>query len=111
MNNKYKIVRREYFNEFGEINEDSIYYIIKKATRFLGLIPYWSTITHTELGWGDCYQVPTQFKTLEDAQKFIEETPCKNVRVDGWRSTDVRTIECPCIKLEITFENDGNSIM
>jgi len=55
MNNKYKIVRREYFNEFGEINEDSIYYIIKKATRFLGLIPYWSTITHTELGWGDCY--------------------------------------------------------
>ena len=73
MQNEYKIMKHSYFDEYG--TESNIYYYILERRRFLG-IPFWKEITHQICGMGDCYNITTQFKTLEDAEKFIKKTLC-----------------------------------
>lgn len=88
----YKIVKREFYNEYGQIEDYN--YIIKQSKKFLGLISYWSTITVTQCEYGDCIEVPVEFTSEEGARKHIKEKLCSSKFKNGWKNTDIETINC-----------------
>jgi len=88
---KYRIIESIYNNEYGE-EAHKIYHIeIQKS--FLG-IKYWSSIKHTECGWGDSYKRTTEFKTHSDAHDFILNVHCGNSNRDGWKHKIVSEFNC-----------------
>lgn len=91
MNREYKIMRHSYFDEYG--TESNIYYYILERRRFLG-IPFWKEITHRIYGMGDCYNVRTQFKKLDDAEKFIKKTLCPRKAHDKVVEKEVKKVSC-----------------
>ena len=91
MNREYKIMRHSYFDEYG--TESNIYYYILESRKFLG-IPYWKEITHQICGMGDCYNIRTQFKTLEEADTFVKEKLCTKVAVSKWVEVEVKNVSC-----------------
>ncbi len=91
MNREYKIMKHSYWDEYGV--ETRTYYSIRESRKFLG-IPYWKDITHQVCGMGDCYNVRTEFKTLEEADKFIKEKLCPKVSVAKWTEIEVKQLSC-----------------
>jgi hypothetical protein len=43
---------------------------------------------------GDCYNVRTQFKTLEEADTFVKEKLCTKVAVSKWVEVEVKNVSC-----------------
>jgi hypothetical protein len=84
-------MKHSYWDEYGV--EIKTYYSIRESRKFLG-IPYWKDITHQVCGMGDCFSVRTEFKTLEEADKFIKEKLCPRVGVDKWTSIEVKQLSC-----------------
>lgn len=91
MQNEYKIMRHSYFDEYGK--EKNICYYILERRRFLG-IPFWKEITHKVYGMGDCFNTTTQFKTIEDAEKFIKKTLCSGKPHDKLVEKEVKKVSC-----------------
>jgi hypothetical protein len=91
MNREYKIMKHSYWDEYGV--EGRTYYSIRESRKFLG-IPYWKDITHQICGMGDCFNIRTEFKTLEEADKFIKEKLCPRVGVDKWTEIEVKQVSC-----------------
>ena len=88
---KYRIIESAYYDEYGK--QKSKYYYIQKQKQFLG-IKYWGYHTHTECGYGDCYDVNTEFKTYEDANKFIQTHLCGRDFKEGWKYYIMREVDC-----------------
>lgn len=78
---EWKIVESVYYDEYD--TEKNRYYHIKIRKRFLGVIPYWSSLTHKE--YYDCgsYEVTTTFKSHTDAYDFVH-TKLKRTP-SGWK--------------------------
>jgi hypothetical protein len=89
MNREYKIMKHSYWDEYGV--ETRTYYSIRESRKFLG-IPYWKDIKHQICGMGDCYNVRTEFKTLEEAEKFINEKLRPRVGVHKWTKIEVKQV-------------------
>lgn len=88
---KYRIIEGTYQDEYG--NKKHKVYHIQKRKSFLG-IQYWGYQKHTECGYGDCYDVKTEFKTYEDALKFIKENLCGRDFKEGWSYSVMRYVDC-----------------
>jgi hypothetical protein len=84
-------MKHSYWDEYGV--EVKTYYCIKESRKFLG-IPYWKDITHQICGMGDCFNIRTEFKTLEEADKFIKEKLCPKVSVAKWTEIEVKQLSC-----------------
>jgi hypothetical protein len=91
----FRIKHYEYFNEEGKVINK--YYYIQEWKKFLWWF-YWKDIKHTECGMGDCYKTRTTFKTLEEAQQFVENVLCPELPRDKSKETEVDTINCKTIK-------------
>tara|TARA_R110001606_G_scaffold387012_1_gene551373 strand:+ start:535 stop:831 length:297 start_codon:yes stop_codon:yes gene_type:complete len=85
---KYKIISNEYHDEYGKGYGESFY--VKELKSFLFLWTRWSYIQHMEFSWGDCYNVRTKFKTVQDARDFIKDIMCTG---NERNKTHVRTVE------------------
>jgi len=58
---EWRIEKKEYFNEFGNVNNTRFYIYMNK--RWLGLFYYKSYVKHTESEWGDVsHKVKTSLK-------------------------------------------------
>ena len=88
---KYKIFELHHHDKYGK-RENSQFFIKKRKT-FLG-IEYWKNVTHTECGYGDCYQTKTTFGTEELAREFIQNVLCKDVPRQKWISTPIKEMSC-----------------
>lgn len=88
---KYQIVEGSYLNEFGK--EVRKVYTIRRRKTFLG-IKYWSTVTHEDCSWGDCYKRPTEFQTHSEAHDFILNVLCEGGERDGWSYKVVSEFDC-----------------
>ncbi len=88
---KYRIIESIYNNEYGE--EAHKVYHIETQKSFLG-IKYWSSVKHTECGWGDSYKKTTEFKTHSEAHDFILNVHCGNQNRDGWKHKIVSEFNC-----------------
>lgn len=84
---EYRILKQTYINHLGK--EDEPYYQIQVKKKFL-MWTFWRTIKHKDCGWGDCYDTPTNFKTHEDAQEFVDKFLCTG-RV--YQGTEVIIVE------------------
>ncbi len=91
MINQYKIYRQSHLNEYGE--ERLVSYYIRERKTFLG-ITYWKSITHEICGMGDCYNVRTQFESVEKAETFIKEKLCTKIGKDKWVEKEVKQLSC-----------------
>ena len=88
---KYRIIEGIYKDEYGK-EQRKVYYIQKRKS-FLG-IKWWRYQKHLECGWGDCYDVNTEFKTYEDANKFIQTHLCGRDFKEGWKYKIVSEFNC-----------------
>ena len=88
---KYRIIEGSYKDEYG--TETRKAYYIQKEKSFLGF-KYWRYQTHTICGMSDCYDVRTEFKTYEDANKFIQTHLCGRDFKDGWKYKVVTEFNC-----------------
>ena len=91
MNNQYKIYRQSHLDEYGV--EGSVSYYIREHKTFLG-IQYWKDITHQICGMGGCYNVRTQFDSVENAETFIKEKLCTKIGKDKWVEKEVKQLNC-----------------
>ncbi len=82
---KYKIIFNEYVNEYGKVT--SSYFIIKIEKSFLGF-KYWSTVKHKVSDTSGSYNVTTEFKTIEDVQRYITMLDNEDMK-QGWNETVV----------------------
>jgi hypothetical protein len=80
-----------YYDEYGK--EQDKHYYIQKRKSFLG-IKYWSDIKHEVCGYGDCYNITTQFKSQTDAYNFVNTVLCPQKKKNSWENTIVNEIEC-----------------
>ena len=99
---KYQIIEETYRDEYGK--EKTKLYTIRRRKHFLG-IPYWSSVTHKECGWGDIYNKVTEFKTKSEAHEFILNVLCGNEDRDGWSSKIVSEFDCSVGKENTKDEN------
>lgn len=88
---KYRIIEGIYRDEYG--NESHKVYYIKIKKKFLG-ISYWKYQTHLECGYGDCYDVNTEFKSHSDAYDFIQKNLCGKDFKDGWKYKVINEFDC-----------------
>lgn len=88
---KYRIIEGTYQDQYGNKRVEAYY--IQKRKSFLGF-EYWKYQTHEECGWGDCYNVRTQFKTYEDALKFIKNYLCGRDFKEGWSYKVINEFGC-----------------
>jgi hypothetical protein len=91
MTNQYKIYRQSHLDEYGV--EGSISYYIREHKTFLG-IQYWKDVTHEICGMGGCYNVRTQFDSVEKAETFIKEKLCTKIGKDKWVEKEVKQLNC-----------------
>lgn len=91
MNNQYKIYRESHLDEYGV--EGLVSYYIKEHKTFLG-ISYWKSITHQICGMGDCYNIRTKFKSVEEAEMFIKKKLCTKIGKDKWVEKEVKQLSC-----------------
>ena len=90
MNRKYKIMKHSYWDEYGV--ENRITYYIRESRKFLG-IQYWKDIKHKAYSMGGGgYNVTTDFKTLEEAEKFINEKLRPRVGTHKWTKIEVKQV-------------------
>jgi hypothetical protein len=82
---KYKIILNEYMNEYGKVTNS--HFIIEIEKSFLGF-KYWSTVKHKVSNISGVYNVTTEFKTIEDAQRYITMLDNEDMR-QGWNETVV----------------------
>jgi hypothetical protein len=88
---KFKILKEEYFDDYGTIN--GTVFLIQEKKSFLG-ISYWKYITRTERGWGDSYKVPITFGTKKGAEEFIANILCPNKPRDKHVKAEITEINC-----------------
>ncbi len=88
---KYRIEEGIYKNEYG-VEERRVYYILKRKT-FLGF-EYWKYQTHEICGWGDCYDVRTEFSSPHDAHQFAKKNLCGGNFKEGWSYKVINEFEC-----------------
>jgi len=88
---KYKIYEKYYHNKHGKI-ENTKFFIKKKKT-FLG-ITRWKNVTHTECGYGDCWNEITTFRTEEEAEEFIKDILCPEIPRQKWIETPIKEMTC-----------------
>lgn len=91
----FRIKRYEYFNERGKVTNE--YYYIQQRKKFLWKYR-WSDVKHEECGYGDCCKTRTKFKTLDEAQQFVENVLCPKLPIDCHKKTVVDIITCKTIK-------------
>jgi len=84
-------MKESYFNQYGV--EARVYYYIMESRTIFG-IQYWKSIKHQMCGMGDCYNVRTQFNTIEDAEKFIKEKLCTRIGHSKWVKEEIKNINC-----------------
>lgn len=70
---KYRITREEYCNEFGASEE--VYFYVQYLKTFL-FLKKWIYITHKEHRMGIKYRAKTSFKSITDAESFINVILC-----------------------------------
>lgn len=92
---KYKIIKRVYYNEKGEVSAPT--YFIKELVK--PIIPFfgwgrWVYIKETECVYSGCYRVRMKWNTVEDAQNFINTVLCPQVPRDKHEYTEVKTVNC-----------------
>jgi hypothetical protein len=92
--NKYKIIERIYFNEMGEPG-DPKYYIkeLKLVIPFFGW-KWWVYIKEHIDGYGDYYQVPIIWDSVEEAQEFIDTILCPELPRNKYQVKEVKLSEC-----------------
>ena len=89
----YKIVKEEYHNRYGEVI--TVKWKIKKYKTVPVLnIKYWGYVCHEECDPSGCYEVPTEFKSLLEAEEFIEEVLCPEIPRTKWKTTEIKSISC-----------------
>lgn len=91
MENKYRIIENRWYDKFGDSHLSG--YNVQHRKSFLG-IKYWKTITHTTCGMGDCYDTPTNFNSVKDAEKFIKEKLCTGTPIDKHKSKVIGEYGC-----------------
>lgn len=82
----FKIIFYEKFDHLGKL--DRQYYYIKERKKFLWFSK-WKPITHQEISSSTIYTYRIIFKTIEEAQKFIDEVLMFDILRDGCRETVV----------------------
>ena len=90
--NKFRIVIQRYRDEYGVVQ--NYHYIVQELRPVLFFWNGWFPITHRDCGYGDCYDTTTEFKTQVDAELFIKEILCPNVKKDSWSSEVIGEYEC-----------------
>jgi hypothetical protein len=86
----YRIIESIFNDEYGK--EQSKHYFVQKRKSFLG-IKYWSDIKHEVCGYGDCYNITTQFKCPADAYEFVTTVLCNQDKRNTWKNTIVNVLK------------------
>lgn len=88
---QYRIVESIYRNEQGRIEIEE--YHVEKEKSFLGF-KYWKEIKHEVCDTTGCYKITTTFKTYAEAERFIREVACKNVKTQDWNKEVISYHKC-----------------
>jgi hypothetical protein len=89
---EYHIEKRQYHNHLGKPSDP--YYFIFSYRKFIGLFKYKKYITETKCGMGDCYNSIIEFKTIEKAEGFIQNTLCPKVPREKTKKEIIKSINC-----------------
>ena len=91
---KYKIIKRVYYNERGEVSAPT--YFIKELKPIIPFFGWkrWVYIKETRCELGDCYKIRMEWNTVEDAQNFINTVLCPRVPRKKHEYTEIKTVTC-----------------
>lgn len=87
----HRIVESIYRNEHGRIEIEE--YHVEKEKSFLGF-KYWKQVEHETCDEFGCSKITTTFKTYAEAERFITQVLCKNVKTQDWNNKVVSYHQC-----------------
>lgn len=89
---KYKIVKEEYFNEYGV--STCIGFKIKKYLFCILNYKFWKFVTVDYDNYFGSGKTVITFKTQEAAEDYINTVLCPNKPIQKWVTTDIYTHTC-----------------
>lgn len=89
---KYRIISKQYINEYGNSSIKSYYIEYEKP--FLFFWKRWVRVEHEMCGMGGCYMTTTYFESLEQAEQFAVKHLCSGAMYDGFETEIVKQSKC-----------------
>lgn len=86
---KYIILREDYFNEIGVSRET--HFTIKEMKKFLWF-KWWVYVKYVEVYESGNFKNTLKFKSMDDAEKFINDVLLKKSPRERWYSMVVKKI-------------------
>jgi len=79
---KYEVLEDAKYDELGKIT-DVRYTVRYQYRNWIGILT-WSYVKHRESSYGGSYMRRTTFKTIKEANNFVEEVLVKGTPVNTW---------------------------
>jgi hypothetical protein len=90
----FRIIKKEYYNCYGEIQTEETYYFIQKKKKVFFVFNIWVDIIYTKAIHGSNIVSILTFKSLEETEYYLKEILCKNLPRQQTITSIVNEISC-----------------